>query len=106
MGLHNVSNNPSAYAVRTNIAASTGSVALVSGAYDAVIIYNDSTATLYLGYGDRPVSGWGAGGTGTADFSFSIPPTGKYESPKNYFQGTINGFWSSAVGTGKITKIS
>lgn len=90
---------------RASVAASATAVTLfsavgvgsTSGA-DAVnrIVFNDSTAILYIGYGAAVT---------TTDFTYKIDPSGTWEAPAPVFDGLITGIWASATGSARCTEV-
>jgi len=86
--------NPS----NTNVASSASNVnllALNSNRLGAMI-YNDSTATLYVKLGTT---------ASLTSYTVQIAPLGYYEVPYGY-TGNIDGIWSSANGNARITELS
>jgi hypothetical protein len=59
-------------------------------------VTNDSVATLYLKLGS---------GASTTSHTAQIPRGGYYEVPFGY-TGQINGYWSAATGTARVTEIT
>ncbi len=61
------------------------------------IIYNDSTAVLYL-----DLSGGTAAST---SYSVQLPANAYFELPgPNVYNGAITGIWSSATGNARVTE--
>ncbi len=58
-------------------------------------VYNDSTAILYLKLGT---------GASTTSYTIALNRYDYFEAPPQY-TGAINGYWSSATGTARITEI-
>jgi hypothetical protein len=62
------------------------------------LIWNDSTATMYVNL---------AGGTASATAaSLKIPPDGLYEFPRPIVTGAVTAIWSAATGTARTTEVS
>lgn len=63
-----------------------------------VIVYNDSTAILYLKYGTT---------ASTTSFTVIIPAGGTWEMPRPIYTGAIDGIWSAnASGAARITELT
>jgi len=86
-----------ASATVVNLFAAVGVGATSGGNAVNRIVFNDSTATLYLGYGAA---------TTTTDFSYKIDPAGTWEAPAPVFDGLITGIWSSATGSARCTEVT
>lgn len=86
-------------ATRTNVAASATSVTLLAAntSRKDSVIYNDSTANLYVGLGAVAVS--------TSSFTVLVAGGGYYEVPYGY-TGEIRGLWSSATGSARVTELT
>lgn len=87
-----------ASAARTSVASSATSVQLLG--YNAnremIVVYNDSTANLFIGLGDVAAS--------TSDFTVKIAAAGTWECPVG-FTGAIQGIWDVANGNARITEM-
>jgi hypothetical protein len=83
----------------TNVAAlATNQTLIVSNASRrGVSVYNDSTATLYLKLGSTLSS--------STSFTVKMAPDSYYEVPFSY-TGTINGTWSAAIGSARVTEVT
>lgn len=83
----------------TNVAASAASVTLVASNANrrGLLVFNDSTANLYLKYG----------ATASAT-SFTVPlgPGGLFEMPEPIYSGIVDGIWSAANGAARITELT
>lgn len=99
--------NAGTFAVQANLGA-TGTLTNVSGSASSVtllasnaarrkaIIVNDSSATLYIKFG-----------TTASTTSYSVPPLGPYEAwEETVYTGRIDGIWSSATGTARVTEVT
>lgn len=91
-------------ATQTSVAGSASSVTLLA-ANSSVrkrIIYNDSSATLYLRFN--------ASAATNANWSHVLPPIagntifGLIEEGPGFYNGEIRGIWSSAAGNARITE--
>lgn len=84
-------------AVSTVAASATNVTLLASNANRlGAAIFNDSSAVLYTRLGAT---------ASTSLYTLQIGPLGYYEVPFNY-TGQIDGLWSSATGTARITEFS
>ena len=63
-----------------------------------LIIFNDSTAFLYVHMGNADV-------VSSLNYMIKIPPQGYYESPPPVFLGDWYGVWSSANGFANVTEL-
>lgn len=59
------------------------------------MVYNDSTADLYLKYG---------AGVSTSSFTVKVAPGALYEFPLPLHLGVVEGMWSAATGAARITE--
>lgn len=86
---------------KSNVSGSASSVTLLASnaSRKQAIIYNDSTALLYLDL---------SGGTASsASYSVQVPPGGYFElPPQPIYTGAITGIWASATGTARVTEFS
>lgn len=88
----------------TSVAASISAVTLFA-AQDAIrqgnalnrMIYNDSTATLYVKYGAS---------ASAADCTVQVPAGGYYELPAPVYDGLVTGVWASANGAARCTEVT
>jgi hypothetical protein len=80
----------------TNVAASVTSVNLFPGAGGGLgrAVFNDSTATLYLKFGYT---------ASASSFTVEIAPGGYYEFPAPLYLGNVDGIWTSANGSARVT---
>lgn len=88
-----------ALAVRTSVAASTTSVVLLAANPNrkGVIIYNDSTSVLYIGYGSTAVS----------DSDFTVQTAAEtHHNVFSGFVGEIRAMWVTAEGAARITEMT
>jgi hypothetical protein len=85
-------------ATLTNVSGSATSVSVFSSSSTAKqrIVWNDSTATLYLKFGTT---------ASVTSATVAIPPNGYYEFPQPLYRGAVDGIWSSATGTARITEM-
>jgi hypothetical protein len=93
-------------AVCTNVAAAAAdTMVLAANKYRAMaMITNDSVATLYLKLGT---------GASLTSHTVQIPRGGYYELPQGsgasgnaVYNGQINGYWSAALGSARVTEIA
>jgi hypothetical protein len=63
----------------------------------AGIVYNDSSATLYLKFGSS---------ASTSSFTVKITANSYFEFPNPIYTGTVHGIWDSATGNARITEMS
>jgi hypothetical protein len=85
----------------SNVSASATSVTVLASnaSRKAAMIFNDSAATLYLKFGAT---------ASTSSYTVQIGPNGYYEMPANpvLYTGILDGIWSSATGTARVTELS
>jgi hypothetical protein len=83
----------------TNVASSASSVQLLASNANRLmaVIFNDSTATLYMNYGAT---------ASTSAYTVQIPANGYFEFPSPVYTGTVNGIWTSANGNARITELT
>ena len=82
------------------VVASSASSVQIKAANDrarGVLIYNDSTAVLYLRFGTADAS--------TASFTVQMASETYYEVPALY-RGAIQGIWAAANGNAMVTELS
>lgn len=86
-------------ATRTSVAAATSDTLLLASNANRldVILYNDSDAQLYIGYGSSTVS--------ITDFTIIISAHTEQVLPIN-FAGELRGIWASTGGFVRITEIT
>ena len=82
----------------TNVSAAVADTALLIPNSNRLgcSIYNDSVATLYVKLGS---------GASVTSFTIALGRYDYYEAPANYV-GRINGYWSAATGSARITELS
>ncbi|HNP72988.1 MAG TPA: hypothetical protein PLO33_10805 [Kouleothrix sp.] len=84
---------------KTSVGASASSVTVLAANANRLggVIYNDSTAILYLDC---------TGGTASStSFSYFVAPGATVEIPAGY-TGAITGIWSSATGNARVTEFT
>jgi len=88
-----------ATATLSNVSSSASSVTVLasSTSRSGVIIYNDSTAVLYLKYGTT---------ASATSFTYRIGPGDTWEMPSPIFTGTLDGIWASANGNARVTALA
>lgn len=81
-----------------NVASSATSVTLqaASTSRKGLIIYNDSTATLFLKYGAT---------ASATSFTYFLAAGATWEMPSPLFTGIIDGIWASANGNARVTEL-
>ena len=86
-----------ATATLTNVAASVASVALLAAnaARIGATIFNDSNARLYVKFGATAT---------TTSYTVRVAADGYYEAPFGY-TGSVDGIWSSANGSARVTEL-
>lgn len=86
---------------KTSVAGSASSVTILASntSRKGALIYNDSTALLYLDL---------SGGTAsTSSYSVQVPSQGFFEAPgPAVYTGAITGIWASATGNARVTEFS
>lgn len=85
-------------ATLSNVSGSASNVTLVAAntSRKGLIIFNDSTAILYIKLGATAT---------TSSFSIRLTPYGTYEMNGAIYQGIIDGIWASANGSARITEL-
>ena len=88
----------SSTATTSNVAGSASSVTLLSANTSRLgaTVYNDSTATLYLKLGTT---------ASTTSYTIQLRRYDYYEIPAGY-TGRIDGIWSAASGSARITELT
>lgn len=85
----------------TNVAGSATTVSILASNANrkGAMIFNDSTATLYLKFGTT---------ASTTSYTVQIASNGYYEFPANpgLYTGACDGIWSAANGSARITELS
>lgn len=83
----------------TSVAGSTSSVSLLAAnsSRKGFIIYNDSTAILYVKLGAT---------ASTSSFTYRLTPNGIITESAFGYTGAIDGIWVSATGNARITELS
>lgn len=82
----------------TSVASSATSVTIfaANGAATKRMIYNDSTAALYLRFG--------SGAASTSTFTVTLATNTMYEFPQPTYCGVVTGIWASANGNARVTE--
>jgi hypothetical protein len=84
------------------IPASTSETVIVSEGQDSynsirgVHIYNDSTADLYVKFGE---------GVSVDSFTVKLPGGAFFESAQPLYRGTVTGIWSEEIGRAMVTEV-
>lgn len=86
-----------ATATLANVTASATSVTLrASNALRmGLMIFNDSSASLYIKFGAT---------ASATSFTVFVGPSAYYELPNPVYTGIVDGIWTAAVGTARITE--
>lgn len=86
-------------ATLSNVAGSASNVTLLAAnsSRRGAIIFNDSTAALYIKFGST---------ASTSSFTYKVFPAGTWEmSPGIVYTGIIDGIWDSATGNARVTEL-
>ena len=88
-----------ATATLANVAASVTSVTLraANTARLGLMIYNDSTASLYVNFGAT---------ASTTAFTVFMAAGAYYEMSQPPYSGAVNGLWTAAAGSARVTELS
>lgn len=92
----------SATSALSSVAASVSGVQLLASntSRKAAYIFNDSTATLYIGMVAHA-------SLSTSNYTAQVPPSTLWEMPiYPIYTGEISGIWSSATGNARITELT
>ena len=87
-------------ATLTNVASSASNVTLVAAnpSRRALVIMNDSTAILYVKFGETAT---------TSSFTLKLAAGATWESPvEHIYVGIIDGIWAAANGAARITELT
>ncbi len=90
----------SATATLSNVSSSATNVTVLASNANRkmMMVTNDSTASLYLKFGTT---------ASTTSYTVLIPPQGYYEMPNpGLYTGIIDGIWSAANGSARVTEIT
>lgn len=89
----------SSTATLTNVSGSASSVTLLSAnaSRKQAMIWNDSTATLSVKFGTT---------ASATSFTVNLVAQAYYELPEPVYTGRIDGIWTVAVGTARITELT
>jgi hypothetical protein len=81
-----------------NVASSASNVTIMAAneARRVAMVYNDSTAVLYLKFGAT---------ASTTSFTILIPSQGYYEFPQPCYSGQVDGIWAAANGSARVTEL-
>jgi len=90
-----------ATATLSNVSSSASSVTVLASnaSRRGAMIFNDSTAVLYLKFGAT---------ASTTSYTVQIPSNAYYELPANSFlyNGILDGIWSAANGSARVTEVT
>jgi hypothetical protein len=84
-------------ATEANVASSATNVVLfaqANGVTNARLIFNDSTAVLYVKFGAT---------ASTTSYTVQVPAGGYFEFPVPVYGGEVDGIWASANGSARVT---
>lgn len=97
-GILQVNESQAGTAALTNVAssASTGSIVAARTLRKGLVIYNDSTAVLYLAY---------ASTASLTAFSYKIAAGVTFEMPQPVYNGAVSGIWDAANGNARVTEL-
>ena len=87
-------------ATLTSVPAGTGNTQLLgpNGNRANFVVYNDSTAILYLAFGPT---------ASTTVYTVQVPAQGYFEHPVGaVYTGAITGVWSAANGNARVTELT
>lgn len=89
----------STVATLANVSGSASSVTLRAAATTrlGLLVYNDSTASLYLKYGAT---------ASATSFTVFLGPTAYWEMPAPIYNGTVDGIWTAAAGNARVTELT
>lgn len=81
----------------SSVSAATSSTQLIAAkaARSGAAVYNDSTDTLYILFGDGTAS--------TSNFTVQVASEALYEIPV-HFNGQVKGIWSGTNGAARVTE--
>lgn len=84
----------------SSVSGNASSVTLLSAntARKGALIFNDSTANLYVGFTSSAVS--------LTSYTVKLAPGSLFEMPWPVYTGQINGIWDNAVGAARITELT
>lgn len=87
-------------ATRSSVAGSASSVTIIAAnaTRRGLIVYNDSTAILYLALGTGPAT--------STDFSYKMFPEDCFEIPFPACTAILVGIWASATGAARVTELT
>lgn len=82
-----------------NVASSASNGALVAANANrlGLLVFNDSSAVLYLKYGET---------ASTSSFTVKIAAGAYWEMPQPIYLGQIDGIWASANGAARVTELT
>jgi hypothetical protein len=91
---------PPAASGLTNVAGAVSSTTLLAANTNrkGALVFNDSTANLFLGLTSGTVS--------QTSYSAKIPASGLFELPWPVYTGQVNGIWDAATGTARVTELT
>ena len=86
-------------ATLANVSGSASSVTLraASTSRKGLIIFNDSSAILYVKFGAT---------ASTTSFTYRLTPYSTFEMRSPIYQGIVDGIWASATGDARVTELT
>lgn len=81
---------------RVSASTSTTLLAAANPLRRGLVLWNDSTATAYVKFGD---------GASNTDFTWKIGSQSGYESPIPIYQGNVTAVWEAANGAMQVTEL-
>jgi hypothetical protein len=83
-------------ATTANVASSASSTVLfaANGNDNARVLFNDSTAILYVKFGAT---------ASATSYTVQVAPQGYFEFPLPLYNGEVDGIWASANGNARLT---
>lgn len=90
---------PAAAGALSNVASSDSNVTLkaANASRRGLIIFNDSSAVLYIKFGATASS---------SSFTVKVAAGGYWEMPLPIYQGIVDGIWASANGNARVTELT
>lgn len=87
-------------ATRSNVTAATSDTQVLAAntSRTGVLVFNDSTATMYLAYGDTAAS--------TTSYSVQLDAGAYWEMPQPVYTGALRAIWDAADGAARVTELA
>ena len=99
-----MSGGPGATVYNVTASASDQTLLTSNEARRGAVIYNDSSALLYIKYMINKSDNSTLGACSASSFTYAIPAGAVWEAPATPYVGQINGVWASATGAARITE--